>query len=80
MDKGFLPPEPLTADSALRAAKTLHPGEVGPLNLENELKARAASTATPPRFVILGRSGLDAGTDYCATPPPCRTAVGADRW
>ncbi|WP_323768885.1 hypothetical protein [Antarctobacter sp.] len=67
--KGFLPPEPLTAESALRAADALRPGEVGPLNLENELKDLANSTATTPRFVIIGRSGLDAGADYCASPP-----------
>ncbi|WP_417209924.1 hypothetical protein [Antarctobacter sp.] len=67
--KGFLPPEPLTADSALRAADALRPGEVGPLNLENTLKDLVNSTATTPRFVVIGRSGLDAGADYCASPP-----------
>lgn len=69
VDKGFLPPAPLSADSALRAAAALRPGEVGPLNLENELQVLANATAPPARFVILGRSGLDAGTDYCAAPP-----------
>lgn len=68
-DKGFLAPEPFAPDSPQRVAAAVKPGEVGPDNLGNELRNLANSTTSVPRFVIVGRSGLPAGTDYCATPP-----------
>ncbi|SMX41894.1 hypothetical protein [Maliponia aquimaris] len=69
LDKGFLDKVPFERETLARMAASLKPGEVGPFNLENEVRNLANSTAALPRFVILGRSGLPRDTDYCATIP-----------
>ncbi len=67
--KGFGQPQSLGPDSPQRVANGLKPGEIGPANLGIEVRNLANSTTAVPRYIILGRSGLPQGTDYCATPP-----------
>lgn len=71
--------EPIDFTSAEEVAKKLVTGEIGQTNLEYVISSLSENNGAPPRFVILGRTGLAETTNYCAQVPewPKGTAKGS---
>lgn len=72
-DTSFGAPLPLAATGVEESGLPLLTGRFGVESLRYAIEDAAVENALSPRLVVIGRTGLPEGSNYCAVPPEWKT-------